>query len=449
MADIVTSRIFADGEKNITAAKLNDIVGSSVIQPAFVSAKPSTSTVAPTDNLLVLQAAGGAYAKAPFQTVIDSVNANLNTNAAIWSVRLRSFQALGNNTFEVAQRNAGNVVTSAAGSGGGQIIEDRWMLGRSTSAMALTLQRVASGAPSSAILLPGTNFAISNAYMRVTLTTAQATLAATDLLRLVQNIEGPYFRELSNDVHSVSLLVRSSVAGLKFSIGLRSLDNTQSLVKLCTIPTANVWTLIQLPNIPVWAPGGNFSTGAGVVGYCLDITLAAGTTYTAPAADTWQSGLFMGAPGMSSFVASPVNSTYDLAYVSHEPGALCSNPPLDCPFTQNYEGCLRYYQKSVPYTALTSANGSTLGLLLQTAASTAAIRPNVTFKKPMAKAPAVTYYNGATANQVYLDGIGATAMGAITADDSRVISSVLAAAQTVAANTIPSVLGNWIADTGW
>jgi hypothetical protein len=94
MADIVTTRIFTDGERGITAAKLNDIVGSSVIQPVFYSAKPVSSTLVAGDKLLVLKGTG-AYAQSDFQNVIDSVSAGINSDAEIWSVRLRSFNAIG------------------------------------------------------------------------------------------------------------------------------------------------------------------------------------------------------------------------------------------------------------------------------------------------------------------------------------------------------------------
>ena len=62
------------------------------------------------------------------------------------------------------------------------------------------------------------------------------------------------FRELAGDVHSVSLLVRSSVAGLKFGLILRdSPTTTKTLAKLCTIPSSGTWTLIQLPNNSILA----------------------------------------------------------------------------------------------------------------------------------------------------------------------------------------------------
>ena len=101
MADLVTSRMFVDGEKGITAAKLNDIVASSVIQPAFYTSKPTAGTADPTDIALILKS--GAYAQVPVSTLGGSA-----TQAQIWSTRLRSFNAIGNPSFEVDQKFCGS-----------------------------------------------------------------------------------------------------------------------------------------------------------------------------------------------------------------------------------------------------------------------------------------------------------------------------------------------------
>jgi hypothetical protein len=438
MSDIVTSRLFTDGEKNITAAKLNDIVASSVIQPAFVSAKPSTSTVAPTDNLLILTAAGGTYAKAPFQTVIDSVNASLNTNSAIWSARLRSFQALNNNTFEVDQRNVGNTLAAPAG---GTLIQDRWQYGKAgTMACSIGQQSVAAG-----INLPGTSFAITRNFLRITLTTAQASLAATDNLSIIQQIEGPRWRELQNDVHSFQIMVRTSVAGLSFGVALRDSPATKSLTNILTIPSANTWTLLTLAGMPLW-PAGNFVNTPGNVGYILNISLAAGSTYTSPANTTWQNGNFTGATGQSNFAASPVNSTIDIAYISHEPGALCSNPPMDCPFTQNYDDCLRYYQKTYDYLTI-AGTPTTAGLKSFISWAIAAAYGGLNFHKPMAKTPTITLYdhNNGAANSV-MDGSSVHHTGAAASFPG--ISGFGAITFTTATTSTMQVYAQYIADTG-
>src|SRR5258705_6505728 len=127
MADIITTRVFTDGEKGITAAKLNDIVASSAIQPAFVSTKPTASTADPADTMLLLKAAG-TYAQVPFSTVVSSVNTQLpSSDAEIWSVRSRSFSSLGNGNFEVDSRNIGGTLTNPANA---ISLCDRWALNK-------------------------------------------------------------------------------------------------------------------------------------------------------------------------------------------------------------------------------------------------------------------------------------------------------------------------------
>jgi hypothetical protein len=384
MADITTTRIFTDGEKGITAAKLNDIIGSSTIQPAFVSSKPVASTADPADNMLILKAAG-TYAQVPVSTLTTSIgNALPSPDSEIWLVRLRSFNALGNPNFEIDQRNVG---TSLSNPATGTFIQDRWNHNK-TGTMAVTLGRQAG-----TITVPGTSFNISQNFLRVTLNTAQGSLGTTDQLQLQQAVEGPFLRELFGDVHSVSLLVRSSVSNLKFSLALRDQAPTKSLVKLCTIPTANVWTLIQLPNLPQMT-GGNFTMASGSTGYLLGICLAAGANFIAPAADTFQAGNFFGAPGMSSFVGQAVNSTFDVAFVQHEPGPVCSTL-MDKPFTQSLSECQRYFQKSYQYgTALGTVTNAGAAFIVGVGGQ----QPfcYVPFKVTMGKAPTVVGYSGDT-----------------------------------------------------
>ena len=245
MPDIVTTRIFADGEKNITAAKLNDIIGSSVIQTSFVGGKPVASSIGSTDNLLLLTA-GGTYAQVPFSTLSSAISGSIG-DAEIWSVRLRSFNSIGNPNFEVDQRTVG-----VGPSGPNAFAIDRWYYAKTgTMTMSLDAQVDSSATP---VLVPGTSFAISQNFFRFTLATVQASLGATDKLALWQYVEGPQLRELIGDVHSLSVLVRTSVAGLKFGLTLQDPTSTHTLTKLATIASANTWTLLTFPALPVWTP---------------------------------------------------------------------------------------------------------------------------------------------------------------------------------------------------
>lgn len=474
MPDIVTTQIFSDGEKGITATKLNNVVSQSVIQPDFVLNKPTSATLDPTDQLLEVKGAGtyaritgaqlsssvagqlpladatqnGMLRKVSGLTTdfVDGTNncQNLASAPGITLMRLRSINALGNPNFEVDQINVGTVVANPAT---GTKIQDRWLYQKAGTLVASAGQISAAAGD---VLVPGTNFAITSKFHRITLTTAQASLGANDNLTLLAQLEGPSFRELQYDVHSPSLLVRSSVAGLKFGLSIRDpATTTKSLVKLCTITSAATWTLIQLPNLPVF-PSGNFSTAQGVLGYLLSICLAAGTTLTAAANDTWQNGNFIGAVGQDNFASKATSSTFDIAYVSHEPGAVCTTL-IDKPFQQNYDECLRYFSKSYDYGTKpgTVTNNGLFTLMINTGVSATAASGYVPFPKPMAKVPtSLLLYNHATgASQSIRDHAGTD--HAITGQAGLGERGFAQLTYSTVAASSGWVYGHYSADTGW
>jgi hypothetical protein len=356
----------------------------------------------------------------------------------IWSARLRSYNAIGNRNFEVDQRTVG-VGTSA----GGAFALDRWTLNKAGTIVASAIQNAGT------VLLPGTSFAISQNFLRVTLTTAEATLGATDALFIQQSILGVAMRELIGDVHSMSILCRSSVANLSFGISLRDVAQQHALVSLCTLGAANTWSLIQLPNLPVW-PGSSFSLLPGGIGYTMAIALAAGSSFVTPTNGVWASGAsanYLGAIGQSNFGASALSSTFDIAFVQHEPGLVCS-PPIDIPFTQNLHECLRYYQKTYNY-------GTAPGVIA-TPGVRAVITPTinssawgpVSFSRPMAAVPTITLYNHATgAAGSVRDGSAVDHTGATAQDIGD--SGFALIAFTTATTAANSVYFHYGANTSW
>jgi hypothetical protein len=368
---------------------------------------------------------------------VDGTNNCQPLQPVIWSARLRSFNAVGNPNFEVDQRQVGNGFTIGAATG-----IDRWFTAKLGGTMAASAQQGAGP-----ILLPGTNFVLSNGFWRITLTTAQATLAASDLLYIYQNIEGPQLRELIGDVHSVSLLVRSTVAGLKFGLSIRSPSPYYSLAKLCTIPTANSWTLIPLANLPIWTPSATWPLTPAVAGYTFMIGLAVGSTYMAPANDVWQTGNFVGAVGQDNFASKPVNSTFDIAFVQHEPGNQCTTP-IDKPFRQNYDECLRYFAKSYNYaSALGSSTGNASVCWTVPVGFLGTAIGHAPFPKPLAKAVTATIYAAAGAiNNVFdtTSGLNRTVVSVNSTE--RHISMLGLGTNSGAGNLIQF---NYTADTNW
>jgi hypothetical protein len=361
---------------------------------------------------------------------------------AITSVRLRSFNAIGNPNFEVAQRNIRNAVNVSAGSA---FIEDRWQLGCGGTLTA-QCQGFQSGlGAGSGVTLPGTSFVITTSFLRITSTTTKASLAAADSIYLQQYIEGPMFRELMSDVSSVSLLVRSTVANLKFGLALRDPTGSRSLTKLCTLGAANTITLITLPNLPVWPSAGTFTAQAGSIGYLLSICVASGSTSLSPANDTWQNGNFVAAVGQDNLAAT-ASGVFEAFVIQHSPGS--NTDLIDKPFSQNYDECLRYYQKTYDYgQPVGTVTSSGIKSHFQTTATTTAYGC-VSFHKPMAKIPTLTLYdhNSGAAGSV-MDGASVHHTGAVA---QGVSSTGYFGINFNTATTAAGVIwAHYVADVGW
>jgi hypothetical protein len=380
---------------------IDDAAGTgSAGQLVVVSKTPTTAVLvnpSPTVYLppLASPTQNGAMRQVSGNTTdfVDGTNSCQNLASAIQPTiglaRLRAFNSLGNPNMEVDQRNADgySAVNTASA-----FPLDRWQFQRGGgTTMAVNLQQ---NTASPLVVVPGSNFAITRKFLRVTLTSAQASLAANDYLQVVQTMEGPQLRELINDVHSVSLLVRGP-ANLSFALNLRDSNATHSFCALCTLgPVANTWTLFTLPNLP-WTASGSFPLTPGNAGYVLGICLACGTSLTASANNTWLNGNFIGAIGMSNFAAQPANTTFDIAFVQHEPGPICTTL-IDKPFSQNLDESLRYYQKTYSYgTPIGAANGNgAISFVYFSGWSASWVTAR--FKKVMAIPPTVTGFHPGT-----------------------------------------------------
>jgi Collagen triple helix repeat (20 copies) len=358
----------------------------------------------------------------------------------IWSARLRSFNAVGNPNFEVTQRNCGTTLVNPAS---GTFIEDRWQ--EIKSATPNVNYGVLTNNWPNAITVPGTSFNITRGYLHITNQAVVSSLAATDYCSVRQFVEGSVFRELSSDVHSISILARSSVANLAFGLSLVDNGGTRTLSKLCQLGAANTLTLIPLASLPVFPSAGGFSVVPGAGSYVLCITLAAGSNFINAANDTWQNNNTLGAVGQTNFCGTPIGSSIDLFFVQHEPGAWCTSP-IDCPFENNLRACKRYYAKSTPYqTAIaTAGNAQSYGFVVP---GFGTCSPTESFEVEMVRNPTVTIYNGTTVNQVYQMGTGAFTVSSVSATTRKIVSMNLTA--NITAGNFNGCQFGWSADTAW
>ena len=116
---------------------------------------------------------------------VDGTNNCQQLAPQIWSVRLRSYNSTGNPSFMVDQANVGAGVTNL---GNGARIVDRWFWGKSGT------HTVNSSQPGEFVNTPGTNYLICDRPLKLTVGTAQATLAAGDYGYTFQTTEGPQLR---------------------------------------------------------------------------------------------------------------------------------------------------------------------------------------------------------------------------------------------------------------
>jgi phage baseplate assembly protein W len=362
----------------------------------------------------------------------------------IWSVRLRSHNALGNPNFEVDQRNGGGAVSVTPVPGTNAWGADRWS-GASAGTLRISLQQMTAATPT---LIPGTSYAISNNILRATLTTAQASLGTSDLYTISQNVGGPCFRPLQSDVTSISFLARCSIANFIGVITLRDVPATRSYCRAFSMPaTANTWTLITLPNVPVW-PSGNFSAGVGANGYSLSICLAAGASYQTPSQNAWATGNYISIPGASNFAGVATGATFDLAFVQHEPGALCTSL-IDVSFNDNYNDCLSYFHMTYNYGTIigTSTGVGSIGCNALANQSPIGYYP---YKRKLVRLPpTITCYSSVSAviNSVRdsYAAVNRGVTGNINGSDDNPGYPSLAST-----NTSPTIYSfHIVADTGW
>jgi hypothetical protein len=344
---------------------------------------------------------------------IDGTNHSQALQPVITSVRLRSYNALAsaNCNFEVDQRlcGSGTTVASTATS-----ICDRWKGWNGIAGASYTGQQIAVNVP-----VPGTNQFITQKALRLLTSTQKTTLVAADWAQIATVIEGPFLRELLGDVHSVQILARSSIANFALGFFLQTnLAPWYQYSHLCTLGAANTWTLIQIPNIPVFAAGGTWALTPGNGAYVFGFCIASGTSELNSANDTWTtsaSGL-SNPIGQGNLFAGPVGSSVDIAFCQHEPGPQCTTL-IDCPFSGpngNLEACQRYYQKTYAYSTkpgTVTYNGAAAMVCYP---ANPPMTP-MTFKKTMAITPTMTAYSppSGAINVVY--NANATADIAVTA----------------------------------
>jgi len=223
------------------------------------------------------------------------------------------------------QRNSGS---SVAVDGGGVYTLDRWRAFENTDGDC-TVQRVAD-APSGFI-----NSA------KVTITTADASLASTQQTKLQQRIEGYNVSRLalgtsSAKTFTLSFWVKSSISGT-YSVGFINSINNRSYVDTYSINSSNTW---EYKTITLTGDTSGTWEDDNNIGLNVQWSLGMGSAFQA-STGSWQSGEFSHASG-SVDLNSTLNATFQITGVQLEVGDTAT------PFEHRSYGdelarCQRYY----------------------------------------------------------------------------------------------------------
>ena len=267
---------------------------------------------------------------------LSKIRIDSMTDAAIQSNR----NLIINGAMTVDQRHDGSSFTVVNGNATTGVIADRFRVNE-TSGAAFTGQRVAD-AP--------VGFEYSS---KLTVTTADASLGATEFHRVIQPIEGKNISRLNWGTSNAKTLtltfyVKSSVTGQYYvSVFNNAADRT--LLKGYTISSANTWEKKTITIIGDQA-GTWLTTNA--VGIHLMWSLGTGSTYQSNTLDAYQAGFFMAKSDQVNLAATN-SSTWQLTGVQLEIGDLAS-PFEHEDIGTTFQKCQRYYLKLLSDTAYDS-----------------------------------------------------------------------------------------------
>ena len=233
-----------------------------------------------------------------------------------------------NGKMEIAQRG-----TSFPSIVQGAYSLDRWVIGGNSTAAVLTASQVSDGPPGEAF----------QNSLHLTVTTADATIAATDGCTLNQRIEGYNVRDLILKTFTLSFWVRSSKTGVHCVSFLNSIAD-RSYVAEYVISAANTWeykSIIVSGGLP-FAGTWNWTNG---IGLNVRWALAAGSNFHTTAG-SWQTGNFSATANQVNCLDT-VGNIFALTGVQLEVGEVAT-PFEHRPYGTELALCQRYYQ--VAYT---------------------------------------------------------------------------------------------------
>ena len=312
------------------------------------------------------------------------------TDKLIWVAPHQPANPIINGNMEVWQRG-----TTFTGVTTGTVwFVDRFVWSALLHAATVTLNR-STNVPT--VAQAGVLF---NYSLEVDVTTADASMDAGDMARIFHRIEGYNWRHFAQREITISFWVSATKTGT-YSLHLENAAaagaNARGYIATYTINQADTWEYktITIPASPS-AGGWDYTNGIGVI---IAWMIMAGSTYHGTVGSWYTpSAVIQAASSQVNGLDSAANF-FRLTGVKMELGSVAT-PIQFVPFEEELARCMRYYQKSFPYTTV-PAQISTIAGLKFTATLAGAVNqgsPSFNFPVLMRVAPTITTYNPAAAN---------------------------------------------------
>lgn len=225
-------------------------------------------------------------------------------------------------------------------------------------------------------------------------TTAQASIGATEFTQIRHMIEHNYMRDLIGKNITVSFWVKSPKSGIHWFM-LRNGANTHTIGRSFIVDAANTWQKVACQFYLDSGLGYNSGNGLGLY---LQWPLAAGSSLLVPGDNIWTAGAINAGPGQQNLVDNVANN-FHIALVDLVEGEFDEEKEFSLAGKSLFEElllCQRYYRKSF---ALGVAPGTALadGRIQVNSGDTGNSLPGVHWgTNPMRAAPLIVLYNQQT-----------------------------------------------------
>jgi hypothetical protein len=294
--------------------------------------------------------------------------------------------------------------TSFAAPANATYLADRWEYGNTSAAV----HTVSQSADAPTVAQAGR---LTNHCLLVDCTTADAAVAAGDLVKIAQKVEGYNFIPLAQGAMAFQFWHRHTKTGT-YCVSFVNSGVDRSYVAEYTQAVTDTWELATVI-IPASPSAGTWNYTNGI-GLSAAFALMTGSNYQT-AAGAWQTGQFYGTSNQVNACDSTANN-FRIALVQLEPGAVATSFESR-PENLELALCQRYFWKTFNQgVAPAQGIGSTAGALGYAAvlAGVNTFRFRVPFPVIMRTTPTITTYNQAAMNALWRNATAAADSGTPT-----------------------------------